>query len=451
MAMIIMATNGSDITRDGAATIAAAGYRGSRLRCWDSLISSDFARKVLETYSTRIVLTGVALLTTVIVARLLGPDGRGYYAIATTIGALGVQFGNIGLHASNVYFSARDPRCVPSLTANSLVVSFGFGGILALLLAVLFRLMPALVSLHGLLLTLALVSIPFGLAYLLLQDLLLGVHDVRGYNLLEMINKLLPLLLITAIFSLHRVSVSSLFGATVVGVVASCIGTLYRLRPHLTIVPRPSLTLFRSTMNFAVKAYLTAFFSFLVLRVDLFLVQHIQGPEQAGYYSIAASMADVVAVLAAIIGTLLFPRLSALSDISHKLRLTYQTAWATALLLLPMLVVASALASWAVRLLFGQAFLPAAHAFVLLMPGMLFLGIQSVAVQFLNSIGFPTSVVAIWAASTVLNIAVNLWAIPRYGIAGASVVSSVSYFLAFLSVMLIIRSVGRRYLIHSIS
>jgi O-antigen/teichoic acid export membrane protein len=91
-----------------------------------------------------------------------------------------------------------------------------------------------------------------------------------------------------------------------------------------------------------------------------------------------------------------------------------------------------------VSVLFGAAFAPASFAFVLLMPGMLFLGVHSVAVQFLNSIGYPISVVIIWGACSVFNIVVNLWAIPRYGIAGASLVSSVSYFLAFFFVVRVI-------------
>ena len=77
------------------------------------------------------------------------------------------------------------------------------------------------------------------------------------------------------------------------------------------------------------------------------------------------------------------------------------------------------------------------------MPGMLFLGIHMVAVQLLNSIGYPKSVVIIWGLFSLFNVMVNLWAIPHYGIAGASVVSSISYFLAFAFVMWVIYRTSR--------
>jgi len=179
-----------------------------------------------------------------------------------------------------------------------------------------------------------------------------------------------------------------------------------------------------------------------VLRADLFMVQHMLGPEQAGYYSIASAMADYVSVLAFVVGTILLPKLSALKDVETKLRMTRKAAWGTAALLFPVLAASALLAKPAVRLLFGASFLPAAVAFILLMPGMLFLGINAVAVQFLNSIGYPKIVVIIWGICSIGNIGFNLWVIPRYGIGGASLVSSISYFLAFLFINRVIRRTG---------
>ena len=55
----------------------------------------------METFSTRILLIVVSLITSVFVARALGPEGRGLYAIALTVSMLGIQFSNLGLHSSN--------------------------------------------------------------------------------------------------------------------------------------------------------------------------------------------------------------------------------------------------------------------------------------------------------------------------------------------------------------
>ena len=413
------------------------------LPSWRALRSSDFVGKVTETYATRIFLMGVALITTVVVARLLGPEGRGYYAVAVAIGALGAQFGSLGLHASNTYFVAKEPDSLPFLAGNSLAVSFVIGGLIAAAIAAILLIWPQWLGVRGATLGLALVWIPFGIAYLLLQNLMVGIHDVRGYNLVEIVARCASLLLVGALVVLGHVSVAALFSTTLIAVVLSCLWTARRLQTHFSRPPAVSATVFRSSIRYATKSYLTLAFCFLVLRADLFMVQHMLGPEQAGYYSIASTMADYASALAAVIGTILFPKLSALTDLREKLTLTRKAAVGTALILVPFLAAASWLARPAVRLLFGQAFLPASLAFVLLMPGMLFLGINAVAVQFLNSIGYPKIVVVIWGLCCLGNIGANIMVIPRYGISGASVVSSVSYFLACFSILCVIIRTGR--------
>jgi O-antigen/teichoic acid export membrane protein len=415
-----------------------AEVRTALWRHWRAMSSSDFVGKVAGTYFTRILLMGVSLVTSIAVARILGPAGRGFYAVAVATGALGAQFGTLGLHTSNAYFVARDPEKLPSLTGNTLAVAFGFGGLIVAVLGLILTIWRGLLSIEGALLVLALLSIPFCLAYNLLQNLMVGVQDVRGYNVVEVANKSLPLLLIAMLLLAHAVTVASVFSATVVALVISCLWTLRRLRTRFAGRPQLSPAIFVQSIHYAVKAYLAATFCFLVLRADLFMVQHLLGPEQAGYYSIASTMADYVATLATVIGLILFPKLSALADNRRKLAMTQKASLGTALILLPLVALASLVAKPVVSVLFGAAFAPASFAFVLLMPGMLFLGVHSVAVQFLNSIGYPVSVVIIWGASSVFNIIVNLWAIPRYGIAGASLVSSVSYFLAFFFVVWVI-------------
>jgi O-antigen/teichoic acid export membrane protein len=54
--------------------------------------------------------------------------------------------------------------------------------------------------------------------------------------------------------------------------------------------------------------------------------------------------------------------------------------------------------------------------------------------------GFPIHVVYIWGFSTLLNIGMNLYAIEKYGIIGAAMVSSISYLIVFA---LIIATVKR--------
>src|SRR5256885_5582816 len=51
---------------------------------------------------------------------------------------------------------------------------------------------------------------------------------------------------------------------------------------------------------------------------------------------------------------------------------------------------------------------------------------------------FPYTTLFRSIVNTIVNVALNFWAIPRYGITGASIVSSVCYFLMFLIVSAVV-------------
>ena len=68
--------------------------------------------------------------------------------------------------------------------------------------------------------------------------------------------------------------------------------------------------LWRRMLGYGSRIYVAILVSFLVIRVDLFLVNSIVGREEAGVYSIAAALADGMFVLPMVIGLNLFPRVA---------------------------------------------------------------------------------------------------------------------------------------------
>jgi O-antigen/teichoic acid export membrane protein len=403
------------------------------------LVGSDFVRKVAEAYATQIILLGLSLLTSITVARTLGPEGRGLYAIAMAIGAIGVQLGNLGLHASNTYYVAKDRSLLPGLLGNSLVVSLGLGGGIGFLGCLIFSFWHHIAPVEGPLLWLGLAWIPIGLAFLLVENLLLGLQDVRSYNKVELLNRALALVLLCAVILRHRTTPETVFLAMLSSITFSTVWTITRVLRASDRLPRPSAQILAAHFRLGIKAYLISLFGFLLLRIDLFMVKYMLGAEQAGYYSIASTMADYVLMLPSVIGLILFPRLSSLKDHAEKFRQANKAAKGTALTLLPLLAFAGIAAKPVVAILFGKAFLPAAFAFLWLIPGILAMGVETTLVQFLNSLGYPVAIVWLWFSATVLNVMLNLWLIPAFGIVGASVASSICYSLVFLAVLAVVR------------
>jgi len=414
-----------------------ASILAASAQLWRIAAGTELRRNVLETYGTRILVILVTFATAVVIARELGPTGRGLYAVAATLGAIGAQFGNLGLHASNIYYVAKDRALLPALIGNTLTVVLVACGVAALC-GIGFVFWPNAAPVHGILLLLALASVPAGLAYLLTQGLLLGVNEVRAYNNIECGGKLIALALICVLALVNGGTVALFFSATLLSVVVTFLWSLLRLRRVSTEPPKLSLTIFRQSLGIGVKAYTIAFFGFLLLRIDLLMVKYMLGATEAGYYSISQVLAENTMMFPVVVGLLLFPKLSALKEKEEKLRLANKAVLVTAALMLPAVLVATFAAAPLIAIAFGRNFLPAVSPFAWLMPGTYFLGIETVMVQLLNSDGFPPIIVVAWIADTVINIAMNFWAIPHYGITGASIVSSVCYFLMFLVVSAVV-------------
>lgn len=400
---------------------------------------SDFVRKVAETFATRVAGLALGLITSMIVARILGPDGRGLYAMAGTVAGTATQFGNLGLHAFNTYRVASDPDSIPALLGNSVAVVVGVGGVLGLLVALASQVLPAYVPMGGLLLTMTMLTIPLGLAALFLQNLLLGLKEVRVYNQLDLVGKGLSIGLIAGVIALQAVTVENLYLTGVVTSVVILGFTLRALLPHVKARPRVSAPLLREALPYGIKAYLAALFGFLVLRSDLFLVQSLLGTEQVGYYSVSAALADMVYMLPVVIGTILFPRLAAMADDQERWAMAKGTAGAVALLMSAFAATAALLAGPVVTLLYGKAFLPAAPAFVALLPGIVAMSVNTILMNYFASMAMPSVVVWSPLVAVLLNIGLNLWLIPQLGIVGASVSSSIAYGSMLLSSIVYIR------------
>jgi O-antigen/teichoic acid export membrane protein/trans-aconitate methyltransferase len=396
------------------------------------LVNSRFARDVLETYATRIAGILIGLVTSVFIARALGPQGRGEFALAVAITSTAVSLGSLGLSTSNTYSVSRDPRLVGALLGNTLVVSLGLGGVIAVVAWGLWQVWPQLAPIDGLLLLMALAAVPLGLGSLLLQNLVLGLQEIRKYNLVDVAVRVLSIGLIVALILSRSVTAVTIFATHMagLGIGALWYGAIAGRRRHGA--PSLSLGLFRDDLRYASKVYLASFFAFMVLRSDLFLVEYFQGSEGAGYYSLAAGLADMLYMLPSVIGSMLFPRLAAATDPQAKWALTRKVAVALGAALMPLIAIIVLIARPLIGFLYGRAFLPAVPAAQILTVAMFFYGVNNILAVLMSSLGLPWPAVYFWLAGLLANVALNLVFIPWWGINGAALASLLCYALVMV-------------------
>ena len=146
-----------------------------------------FVQNTTVTFATGILNLLIGVGTSVILARVLGPEGKGIYALATLLPSLIVTFGNLGIGPATVYYVARNEFNRKEILGNNVFLSLGMGavGILAGLVVVFFfgeTVFPG-VPTNSLLLSLVLVPVEIFSSYV--RYVLLGAHCIKEFNYVQ--------------------------------------------------------------------------------------------------------------------------------------------------------------------------------------------------------------------------------------------------------------------------
>jgi len=371
----------------------------------------------------------IGLVTSVIITRSLGPEGRGIFTMTLIIGTIGVQIGNLGLHGSNTFYVAKNPSILPTLLGNSILISLVLGSVLVGAGACFFFFYPDLAPTQGYLLYLGLLWIPPGLAYLLIQNLLIGIQEFHLFNKIELITKISLLLLAGLIIILKIDSVLTFYECTIFTLLLGLTWSLWKFRPYLSHRITLSLSMFKRGINYGIKSYLSCLFSFLLLKIDLLMVNDILGKKETGWYDISVILAEMIYTLPIVVFTILFPKLCAMDNIHDKWALTKSVG---AVLLVAMGSITIAiwlLANPMIDVLYGQAFLPAASVFILLMAGKCVVCMNQVLGTFLASVNVPWTAIPFGFLLVLVNIQLNLILIEPYGMIGAALASIICFSL----------------------
>jgi antigen flippase len=422
-----------------AALPAAALTSGSSAAFGPAIVSAPWWKVwridpvIVLTIAGRCLGMAAGLVGSVVTARYLQPVGRGEYFVALTTAQLVAQFGNFGLQAGNTYFVARDRTLFSPLLANSLWISF-FGapvmGVI-LLLASLWGTAGATSPTVG---WFAVALAPLFVFNLLGNGLFVGLNQIKTYSLMQPMSAaiVLPFIVVAALLGCGPAGflIASLLAWT--ATISIMVVLLFR---QSSGVGRFRSDVFLTTCRYSTKVYLATLASFVVLRMNVFILHAVGGPEQVGFYSVASQIADTLSILPQSIATVLFPRL--VTSQGGRFKATMRDAGRTAAILSVVCAGVWMLADPAIQLAFGPRFAPAAPVLRAMLPAVFFLGVMSVVSQYLAACGFPISVVVCWLAAVVVCGGAGHSLIGRYGAAGASAALSVTYAVLLVALLVL--------------
>ena len=174
-------------------------------------------------------------------------------------------------------------------------------------------------------------------------------------------------------------------------------------------------------------------FSYIYFRIDVVIVYFLIGEAETGWYNAAFKWVEVLALLVASIRSALFPTLSRVySDPGNQFQSICKEAVRYLFLIgLPLTVGTFVLAPELVKLLYGDLYEMTVQILQIMALGFFLICVNEFAIFLLLSADRFSEVLKVVFLGSVLNIVLNILAIPKWGVIGAAAVAGLTELFLF--------------------
>jgi stage V sporulation protein B len=405
--------------------------------------------KTLHAFGVNIFLLPLGIATSVLIARSVGPTGKGTLDLIVATSALLSMVLGLSLPAGITYVVAQGKVAANVLASQLLFVSIVQAFLALLVVAVLqsTRYSQAFLPNWGW-------WIIAGLAIYVWAEMLnkfwgailTGQQQIAIVNNSELVGRMAQFLMLFILagglyLSEKRLSVGLLFLVTLSAsiLISLLLVTSLSFKFELS----RNFSGLKAAIAFALPCYAANTAQFLNYRLDVFVVGFFAGTTSVGRYTLAVSLAQLLWLMSNSVASVLLPKIAATTDLGDSVRHTAQVTrlsfWATAICA----VALALLATQAIPLLYGEAFRPSIAALLWLLPGIVVFSIANVLAAYIAGIGKPRLNFLVSGISLIVTIGLDLALIPKLGIVGASIASTVSYSVsALMLIVFFVRETG---------
>lgn len=382
----------------------------------------------------------LSILASVVIARALGPAGKGTYVVAVQAVSILIALGQFGLPEVMLYQMRKEHRQTEALAGNNLVILLASSVLIAVIILVGYPLLANSVfkGVSSGLLWLAFWMVPFNLGFLFYSRLVQLDGRVGLYNILCLIRAgvWLSVLLLWIWIWPGNVKVAVLALVTshaVVALLSFYIVWRKVTARHLCV----NFRLIKESLLGGIKVQGGMVAVLLGNQLGIFILNIYSDQKAVGWFSTALGVANFLLLFSTSIRTVLQSWMPGNSQtksevLSKTINLTRHTLLVLVAGTIALVVVGMPL----IRFLYGAAFVPAYTPMLFLLVGIVARGVGQIFTSYLafeNCLGL-NSIAAILAVC--VNAGLACWLVPEFGIIGASVATSVGQFVSMVFLLI---------------
>lgn len=401
------------------------------------VFNSPIRRATLESVMTGFLGQAVLLISGILVARVLGPEGRGYLAILVVFPVVLSQLGSIGLPQAATYFIAKKDDEVSEIYKVIKTAFFAQAFFLVIIHFIIVGLYvrhePKEVVMAGYF-TLAVIPGMLGQQYGL--AILQGSQIYRLFNIM----RLMPVTLYAAgILLIFWAGFASLPTITFTWVACNLIIGFLTFKLSLAKVPRlragkqiERSPIFLRMLKFGLKGLVGNISPFQNFRIDQLVAGLFLSPVALGIYVIGQAFTNLPPFIAQSAGIVVYPSVVASVSGRTAKRLIWRFLAAVSVLNGIIVLALIALIPILVPFFFGQAFSSSIPIARLLLVGAYFESLRRILIEGMRGLGRPE--VSSWAEVSMypfLCVFIPVF-IGFYNLVGLSVAVTLGYLLSLI-------------------
>lgn len=382
----------------------------------------------------------VGFLVTVVVARYLGPEDFGILSYALSVAAIFSAVGHMGLSGLVVREIVQKPGERGLTLGTTLTLKFigmGAGYIVLLVYAALYE------GIHSLEFTMlavagaALLFSPFAVFDFWFQAFV----QARYVTFTRLIGLTVSLSLKLS-FVFFGVGVVYFVGASLVQAIVVMFAFLffYKAKASLKLSDWSfSWAKAKELFSQGWLIYLGSIFAVIYLKVDQVMLRWFEGSDSVGIYAVAAQLSEAWYFVPVAIVTSFFPKLIKLrersqAEFDRRFQQLLDLLFGLALVVAILMTLAS---EFFIILFFGEHYLQSSDVLVIHIWAALFIFMRAAFSKWILIENFLIFSLITQVAGAVVNVILNYFLIPKFGVIGAAYATLVSYaFASFFALLL---------------
>jgi O-antigen/teichoic acid export membrane protein len=383
-------------------------------------IGSTVARQV---FASALYFTSLWITT-----RALGAQQNGILATLLLLPQTLFAFLNLGLGPSHVFhLSSGLGNHANMRTTNWLLAVALWGAILAILVAssdqLIGRFLPGIDKLSALMASLL---FPIMLLAAWSSALIQGQRDYRSYNLTLLVQPVVFCGAILALRAFNAITPVAVVCCTILSQMSLWLASERRINRFGA--PAAAQHRLSDALRFGLRAHLSNVITFLNYRLALYLVSFMLGATAVGKYALSVQLAEVFWLVSSAAAMIVFPESAAKERSPKQLqRMIEQVALTVVLITGSGALIAGVLAPRAIPWVFGAEYAGSVLPFITLLPGVVLWSYMSVIANSLAGMGCQGVNICGALICLAINVAGDMMAIPRWGMQGAAVASTIAF------------------------